>query len=70
MKYKKEFCIISSKKKFDNILLKQKLALHIQNILRHRCNLTSSLEKDPYPNKALTISSELKLNQDLLVLII
>ena len=44
----------------------QKQVPHIQNILKHSAvNSTSSLEKDPYPNKALTISSEAKIKPKL-----
>ena len=52
-----------AKKKFDNILTNAKAGTPYPKYLRASdVNLTSSSEKDPYPNKELTISSEAKIN--------
>ena len=51
-----------AKKKFDNILTNAKAGTPNPKYLKASAvNLTSSLEKDPYPNKALTISSDAKI---------
>ena len=62
---------LEQRRKFDNILTNAKAGTPYPKYFKaSEVNLTSSLEKDPYPNKALTISSDAKLNQSLLVLII
>ena len=51
-----------AKKKFDNILTNAKAGTPYPKYFKASAvNLTSSLEKDPYPNKAFTISSEAKI---------
>ena len=55
-------CYLEQRKKFDNILTSAKAGTPYPKYFKASAvNLTSSLEKDPYPNKALTISSEAKI---------
>ena len=55
-----------AKKKLDNIFTNAKAGTPYPKYFRALdVNLTSSLEKDPYPNKALTISSEAKIKPKL-----
>jgi len=52
-----------AKKKFDNILTNAKAGTPYPKYFSAlEVISTSLLEKDPYPNKALTISSEAKIN--------
>ena len=52
-----------AKKKFDNIFTNANAGTPYPKYFKASAvNLTSSLEKDPYPNKALTISSEAKIS--------
>ena len=55
-----------AKKKLDNILTSAKAGTPYPKYFKASAvNLTSSLEKVPYPNKALTISSEAKIKPTL-----
>ena len=60
--WKGVFVLSRAKKKFDSILTNAKAGTPYPKYFKASAvNLTSSLEKDPYPNKAVTISSEAKI---------
>ena len=59
-------CYHVQKRNLIIFLLMQKLGLHIQKYFNALdVSSTSFLEKDPYPNKAFTISSEPKIKPKL-----
>ena len=56
------FVLSRAKKKFDSILINANAGTPYPKYFNaFAVNFTSSLEKEPYPNKALTISSEARI---------